>query len=145
MATVAVVWRCGRFLCDVERVAEMHELGDRADLHLGHDAAAVDLDGFDADIEIRGNLLVQSAADHVIHDFVLARSQVLDEFLDFVDGVALRKKPPVPGQSHFDRCDEFLVRTGSAAILLRPGNGRFRGPHAAGPLSCLARRKRPEI
>src|SRR5262245_17572285 len=58
-------------------LAHAYELGYGADLHLLHHAAAVLLDRLLRNVEIGGDLLVQPALDHVLHDLALASRQSL--------------------------------------------------------------------
>src|SRR3546814_773140 len=64
-------------LCDTDGqpVGVPHEIGQRIRLHLAHYLRTVDLDRDLAELEFRGNLLVQLTGGHQHHDFPLARSE----------------------------------------------------------------------
>jgi len=69
-------FRFGRLkLCDIDGqlVREPHEIGQRFCLHFAHYLSTVDLDRDLAQLEFRGNLLVQFTGGDQHHDFPLAR------------------------------------------------------------------------
>jgi len=75
---VAILWysRLRRLRSgDAEPIRHSHQLGQRFRLHLAHDIAAMNLHGNLANVEIGGDLLVQTAGHHQRHHFSFARAQ----------------------------------------------------------------------
>ena len=60
---------------DTGFLAQANEFSNRFDPEVLHDPAVVDLDRFVGNTQLRGDLLVQHAGDHVSHNFVLSRGQ----------------------------------------------------------------------
>jgi hypothetical protein len=50
----------------------IHQVGERAGIHLSHHLASVRLDGNLADTELEADLFIQQTADHQRHDLPLA-------------------------------------------------------------------------
>jgi hypothetical protein len=70
---------CGR---DARLVADAHELGDRPYPHLLHYPPTVHLDRLFRGSEIRRDLLIQAASDHMFENLALARRQGCEPALD---------------------------------------------------------------
>src|SRR5258706_1271847 len=60
---------------DPGALGQPDQLRHRFDLHLFHDAGAMDLDGFFGGSDVDGGLLVEAAADHMRQNLVFARGE----------------------------------------------------------------------
>src|SRR5260221_537871 len=77
----------------LEAIGQSAELRERAQVHLAHRPAAVDLHGGLGDADIAGNLLAEAATRDLNYDFALAWAQRLEALLD----VGQRKVVVAPG------------------------------------------------
>ena len=61
---------------------DAHEISERANTHLLHDAGTMDLDCLLDGAEVDRDLLVELARDHMLKDFAFARRQPVESLVD---------------------------------------------------------------
>ena len=67
----SVLWRAA----DIHGSRDPHELCERADAHLLHDARPVNLDRLDDGAQVSGNLFIESTCNDMREYFALARGE----------------------------------------------------------------------
>src|SRR3546814_7244075 len=97
-------------LCDTDGqpVGEPHEIGQRIRLHLAHYLRTVDLDRDLAELEFRGNLLVQLTGGHQHHDFPLARRQRAETLPQIRENCRVRPAVAVRSEEHTSELQSLM-------------------------------------
>src|SRR5260370_31451564 len=68
-----LIWRRGR--CETDSGSHLHQVGERARLHLSHHVASVCLHCDSTDARLATDLRVQPAGDHQVHDLPFATGE----------------------------------------------------------------------
>src|SRR5205823_11018263 len=97
---------------DAGALRNAHQVGDRRDSELLHDAAAMNLDRLLGGVQFRGNLFVQKTDDDETQNLKLTRRQFVDASTCFPSFPAFVQLFLGTFESKFDRFDQFYIVKG---------------------------------